>query len=216
MFTTFRRPLLLGIMLAALQQASGITPIFSFLPEVFRTAGTASRDAFLQSVLVSVINLLSTFVALWLVDRAGRKTLILAGTTVQFISLASAGLIYHEHSGGLAVLISVMSFVAGHAFGNGVACWVIISEIYPTKIRGRGMSMATTALWVVGFCGNQLFPLMLTNLGPDGTFWCFSGGALLTIVLVALLVPETKGRSLEEITKFWTTHRDAPAATAVD
>jgi len=204
LFTTFRRPLLLGIMLAGLQQISGITPLFSFLPEIFRSAGTATGDAFFQSVLVSLINLLFTLVALWLVDRAGRKTLILAGTGLQFVSFAMVGWFYHVHGSGLMILLFVMSFVAGHAFGNGVACWVIISEIYPTKVRGRGMSIATTALWLVGYLGNQLFPVMQKSLGSDGTFWCFSGGALLTIILVALLVPETKGRSLEEITRFWT------------
>ncbi|MGA9968387.1 MAG: sugar porter family MFS transporter [Terriglobales bacterium] len=209
LFTTFRRPLLLGIMLAGLQQISGITPLFSFLPEIFRAAGTATSDAFFQSVLVSLINLLFTLFALWLVDRAGRKTLILAGTTLQFISFAMVGWFYHIHGSGLAVLIFVMSFVAGHAFGNGVACWVIISEIYPTKVRGRGMSIATTALWLVGYLGNQLFPIMQKRLGSDGTFWLFSAGALLTVVLVAWLVPETKGRSLEEITKLWTEEKSA-------
>lgn len=204
LFTTFRRPLLLGIMLAGLQQISGITPLFSFLPQIFRAAGTATSDAFSQSVMVSLVNLVFTLFALWLVDRAGRKTLILAGTTVQFVSFALVGWFYHIHGSGLAVLLFVMSFVAGHAFGNGVACWVIISEIYPTKVRGRGMSIATTALWLIGFLGNQTFPIMQKHLGSDGTFWLFSAGALLTIVLVGLLVPETKGRSLEEITKLWT------------
>jgi SP family arabinose:H+ symporter-like MFS transporter len=204
LFTTFRRPLLLGMMLAGLQQISGITTLFSFLPEIFRAAGTATSDAFFQSVLVSLINLLFTLFALWLVDRAGRKTLIIAGTTLQFLSFALVGWFYHVHGSGLLVLIFVMSFVAGHAFGNGVACWVIISEIYPTKVRGRGMSIATTALWLVGFIGNQLFPVMQKHLGSDGTFWLFSAGALLTVILVGWLVPETKGRSLEEITKFWT------------
>jgi len=203
LFTTFRRPLVLGILLAGLQQISGITPIFSFLPEIFRSAGTATSDAFFQSVLVSVINLLLTLFALWLVDRAGRKTLILAGTGLQFISLALVGWFYHVHGSGVAILIFVMSFVAGHAFGNGVACWVIISEIYPTKVRGRGMSIATTALWLVGYLGNQMFPVMQKEWGSDGTFWVFSGGALLTIVLVGWLIPETKGKSLEEITRFW-------------
>jgi MFS transporter, SP family, arabinose:H+ symporter len=211
LFTTFRRPLLLGIMLAGLQQISGITPVFSFLPEIFRAAGTATSDAFFQSVLVSLINLLFTLVALWLVDRAGRKTLILAGTAVQFVSFALVGWFYHVHGSGVAVLVLVMAFVAGHAFGNGVACWVIISEIYPTKVRGRGMSIATTALWIVGYLGNQLFPIMQKHLGSDGTFWCFSGGALLTIILVGWLIPETKGRSLEEITKLWTEEKPAAA-----
>ena len=214
LFTVFRRPLLLGIMLAGLQQISGITPLLSFLPQIFRAAGTASGDAFFQSVLVSLVNLLFTLFALWLVDRAGRKTLILVGTTLQFISLALVGWLYHVHGSGLTVLIFVMSFVAGHAFGNGVACWVIISEIYPTKVRGRGMSIATTALWLVGYLGNQLFPIMQKTLGSDGTFWCFSAGALLTIVLVGLLIPETKGRSLEEITKFWTSQQQRPASPA--
>ena len=214
LFTVFRRPLLLGIMLAGLQQISGITPLLSFLPQIFRAAGTASGDAFFQSVLVSLVNLLFTLFALWLVDRAGRKTLILVGTTLQFISLALVGWLYHVHGSGLTVLIFVMSFVAGHAFGNGVACWVIISEIYPTKVRGRGMSIATTALWLVGYLGNQLFPIMQKTLGSDGTFWCFSAGALLTIVLVGLLIPETKGRSLEEITKFWKSQQQRPASPA--
>ena len=210
LFTTFRRPLLLGIMLAGLQQISGITPLFSFLPEIFRCAGTATSDAFFQSVLVSLVNLSFTLFALWLVDRAGRKTLILAGTTLQFISFALVGWFYHIHGSGLAVLIFVMSFVAGHAFGNGVACWVIISEIYPTKVRGRGMSIAVTALWLVGYMGNQMFPIMQKHLGSDGTFWCFSAGALLTVVLVGWLIPETKGRSLEEVTKFWTEEKSVP------
>ena len=209
LFTTFRRPLLLGIMLAGLQQLSGITPVFSFLPEIFRAAGTKTSDAFFQSVLVSLINLVFTLFALWLVDKAGRKTLVLAGSSLQFVAFALVGWFYHIHGSGVAVLILVMAFVAGHAFGNGVACWVIISEIYPTKVRGRGMSIAITALWVVGYLGNQLFPLMQKHLGSDGTFWCFSGGALLTIIFVAWLIPETKGRSLEEITKFWTEGKPA-------
>jgi len=207
LFTTFRRPLLLGVMLAGLQQVSGITPLFSFLPEIFRAAGSATSDAFSQSVLVSVVNLVFTFFALWLVDEAGRKTLILAGTTVQFLSFAMVGWFYHIQGSGLAILIFVMSFVAGHAFGNGVACWVIISEIYPTKVRGRGMSIATTALWLVGYLGDQMFPIMQKHLASGGTFWVFSAGALLTITLVAWQVPETKGRSLEEITRCWTEDR---------
>src|SRR5271168_4586808 len=212
LFTTFRRPLLLGIMLAGLQQLSGITPVFSFLPEIFRAAGTATSDAFFQSVLVSLINLVFTLFALWLVDKAGRKTLVLAGSSLQFVAFALVGWFYHIHGSGVAVLMLVMAFVAGHAFGNGVACWVIISEIYPTKVRGRGMSIATTALWLVGYLGNQLFPLMQKNWGSDGTFWCFSAGALLTLILVGWLVPETKGRSLEEITKLWTTEKSTTAA----
>ncbi len=203
LLTTFRRPLLLGIMLAGLQQISGITPLFSYLPEVFREAGAATRDAFRETVLVSLVMLVFTLFALWLVDRVGRKSLIIAGTAVQFVSFLLVGLLYYVHGSVLAILVFVMAFVSGHSFGNGVAMWVIISEIYPTKVRGRAMSIATTTLWLVCYLLNQMFPVMQQSLGPAGTFWCFSGGALLTIILVAWLVPETKDRSLEEITRSW-------------
>jgi len=210
LLTTFRRPLGIGVMLAGFSQLSGITPLFSFLPEIFRSAGTATGDAFFQAVLVSLVNLVFTLFALWLVDLSGRKKLILSGTLVQCISFVLVGWFYHLHVGGLPLLIVVMAFVAGHAFGNGVACWVIISEIYPTKVRGRAMSVATTALWVVGYLGNQSFPLMQKYLGSDGTFWIFSAAAFLNLVCVLWLVPETKGRTLEDITRFWTGRNPVP------
>jgi SP family arabinose:H+ symporter-like MFS transporter len=209
-FTVFRKPLLIGIMLAAFQQISGITPIFSFLPKIFSAAGTATGDAFHQAVSVSLVNLLFTLPALWLVDRAGRKTLILLGTAIQFVALVFTGFFFLGQHSGLPVLLAIMAFVAGHAFGNGVACWVIISEIYPAKMRGRAMSVATTMLWITGYLGNQMFPVMMRHEGPAGTFWTFAGGALLTIVCVYWLVPETRGRSLEQITQLWVTD-SAPA-----
>ena len=204
LLTTFRRPLLIGIMLAGFSQASGITPLFSFLPEVFKAAGTATSDAFFQSVLVSGVNTVFTLLALWLIDISGRKKLILAGTLLQFISFSMVGWFYHIHAGGLGVLIFVMTFVSGHAFGNGAVCWVIISEIYPNKIRGRAMSIATMTLWIVGYLGNQLFPVMQKHFDSDGTFWFYGTAALLNFICVLLLVPETKGRTLEQITKLWT------------
>jgi SP family arabinose:H+ symporter-like MFS transporter len=212
LFTTYRRPLLLGIMLAGLQQISGITPIFAFLPEIFRAAGTAGGESFFQTVLVSVINLIFTFVGLWLVDTAGRRAIILAGTAVQCLSLFSVGWLYHVHGSGIAVLVFVMAFVAGHAFGNGIACWVLISEFYPTRVRGRAMSMATTFLWIVGFLGSQSFPVLMHSVGPAFTFWIFCAGALLTIILVGALVPETKGRTLEQISHLWLRDARRPPA----
>jgi MFS transporter, SP family, arabinose:H+ symporter len=214
LFNTFRRPLLLGIMLAGFSQLSGITPLFSFLPEIFRAAGTATTDAFFQSVLVSLLNLVFTLFALWLVDRVGRKTLIVAGTLTQCLSFACVGWLYHVGGSGQAILVFFMTFVAGHAFGHGVACWVIISEIYPTKVRGRAMSIATTALWLVGYFGNQTFPLMQEYMGNSGTFWWFSFAALANCICVLWLVPETKGRSLEDITRFWISGRSAAAPEA--
>jgi SP family arabinose:H+ symporter-like MFS transporter len=207
LLTSFRRPLVLGIMLAAFSQTSGITAVLSFLPSVFQAAGTPTADAFLQSVLVGVVNLIFTLMGLWLIDLAGRKTLIVAGSLVQCISFALVGYLFHSHGSGILVVLFVMTFVIGHAFGNGVACWVIVSEIYPAKVRGRAMSIATTALWIFSFLGNQLFPIMMKHLGADGTFWSFSGAALAAMLCFWRFVPETRGRSLEQITRFWMEQR---------
>jgi len=206
LFTTgFRRALVIGTMLAGLSQASGIFSLLSFLPEVLKAGGAGTRDAFFQTVLVGVILAVFTLAALALVDFAGRKTLIVFGTALQFISFAAVGWLYYTHGSGTAILGFVMVFVAAHAIGNGAVCWVIISEIFPTKVRGRAMSIATTALWLVAFLGNLIYPLMQKHLGHSGTFWCFSGAALINLLYVLWWVPETKGRSLEQIEQMWTT-----------
>ncbi len=204
LFTTgFLRAMILGILLAGFSQASGITPLFSYLPDIFSAAGSATADAFFQTVLVSVINTIFTLVALWLVDRTGRRSLLILGTAVQFLAFAGVGWLYFTRGSPLGVLSGVMAFVAGHAVGNGAVCWVVVSEIFPTKVRGRAMSVAITSLWVFAYLGNQLFPVMQQWLGNAGTFWCFSAAALANLFYVLILVPETKGRSLEEIEKSW-------------
>lgn len=205
----FRRALMLGILIAGLSQASGITPLFSFLPEIFKAAGTRAGDAFFQSVLVSVINTIFTLVALWLVDRAGRRSLLILGTSLQTVAFAVVGLLYFAGGHPLGIVAGVMAFVAGHAVGNGVVAWVIISEIFPTKLRGRAMSVATTALWIFAYLGNQVFPVMQTGLGNHGVFWVFAGMAFVNVLFGLFVVPETSGRSLEEIEKLFISHRGA-------
>ncbi len=199
----YRRALLIGFLLAAFSQTSGITALLSFLPEVFKSAGQNAADAFFQSVLVGIVNLALTAVAIWLVDRAGRRTLILCGTALQTIALASAGYLYLVKVSGTGILIGIMAFVAGHAIGNGAVCWVIISEIFPTKVRGAAMSIATTAIWIFAYLANQFFPVMQKHLGSHGTFWVFASMAALNFAFVLFFVPETKGYSLEEISRIW-------------
>ena len=199
----FRAVLLIGFFLAAFSQTSGITALLSFLPNVFRSAGQNASDAFFQSVLVGMVNLVFTILAIWLVDRAGRKTLILLGTSVQTAALASVACLYLTKGPGAGVLVGIMAFVAGHAIGNGAVCWVIISEIFPTKVRGAAMSIATTALWIFAYMANQFFPVMQKYLGSDGTFFLFSAMAAINFVFVFAFVPETKGYSLEEISHIW-------------
>ncbi len=201
----FRRPLLIGLCLAAFSQLSGITSLLSFLPEIFKSAGQKSSDAFFQSVLVGLVNLCMTVVAIWLVDRAGRKKLLLTGIALQTISLIIAGSSYLLIGGGTGALIGIMLFVAGHALGNGAVCWVIISEIFPNKVRGAGMSIATTALWVAAYLMNQFLPALQRSLGSYGLFLFLAAMAASNLLFVFFLVPETKGHSLEEISHAWAT-----------
>jgi SP family arabinose:H+ symporter-like MFS transporter len=199
----FRRALITGFILAALTQLSGITSVLSFLPEVLKAAGQNANDSFFQAVLVGVVNVLFTCCAIWLVDRAGRKTLILTGTAAQALALVSVGLLYRAHTIGPGVLIGIMFFVAGHAVGNGAVCWVIISEIFPTKVRGAAMSIATSALWMSAYLANQFFPLMQKHLGNPGTFFFFSAMATANFIFVLTRVPETKGYALEDNSRIW-------------
>jgi MFS family permease len=154
-------------------------------------------------VLVGIVNLAFTILAIWLVDKAGRKTLILFGTCLQALSLGLVASLYMMAKGGDGILGGVMAFVAGHAIGNGAVCWVIISEIFPTKVRGVAMSIATTAIWIFAYLADQFFPLMQKHLGSDGAFWVFASMAALNFLFVLLYVPETKGYSLEEISRLW-------------
>ena len=199
----FRRALVIGFLLAAFTQTSGITALLSFLPQLFRSAGEKTADAFFQSVLVGVVNLALTAIALWLVDRAGRKTLILWGTALQTASLLCVGCLYFMQGPGTAILVGIMAFVAGHAIGNGAVCWVIISEIFPNRVRGAAMSIATSAIWISAYLANQFFPVMEQSFGSNGTFWTFSFMAAADFLFVLTLVPETKGYSLEEISRIW-------------
>jgi MFS transporter, SP family, arabinose:H+ symporter len=199
----FRRALVIGFVLAALSQTSGITALLSFLPDVFKSAGQNTSTAFFQSVLVGIVNLAFTVLALWLVDRAGRKSLILLGTCLQTLSLALVACLYLVAGAGNGILGGIMAFVAGHAVGNGAVCWVIISEIFPTKVRGTAMSIATTAIWIFAYLADQFFPLMQSHLGGSGAFFVFASMAGLDFLFVLLVVPETKGYSLEEISHIW-------------
>ena len=184
-------------------QTSGITPVFSYLPSIFQAAGAKASDSFFQSVLVGAINVAFTLVALWLVDKAGRRALLLCGIGLQALALSAVGVFYFLGGWPIPTLIGIMLFVAGHAFGNGVICWVILSEIFPTKVRGRAMSVATTSLWVFAFLGNLLFPIMQKSLGTAGSFWVFAFMAVVDFFFVLYLVPETKGQSLESIEKIF-------------
>lgn len=203
---TQRTALLTGIALAAFTQLSGITSVLSFLPDVLKAAGQSVNRSFFQTVLVGAANVVFTCLAIWLVERAGRKILIMCGTAIQTAALLWLAKLYYSQFGGPAVVAGIMLFVAGHAIGNGAVCWVIIAEIFPTKLRGVAMSIATTALWIAAYLANQFFPLLQKHLGDAGTFFLFAIVALANFLFVWIRVPETRGYALEDNSTIWHKH----------
>ena len=198
-----QRPLIIGLGLAIFQQVTGINTVIYFAPTIFQSAGFKSASAsILATAGVGVVNVVMTVVALRLMDRAGRRRLLLIGLTVMALSLvALAGAFFIAPSGGLGyVTVAALAvYVGGFAIGLGPVFWLLISEIFPLTARGRGMSMATVANWGSNLIVTLVFLDLIQLLGAGGTFLLF---ALLTVAALAFtyrLVPETKGRSLEQI-----------------
>ncbi|MGQ1788345.1 sugar porter family MFS transporter [Saccharicrinis sp. GN24d3] len=191
---------LLGSLLAVFQQITGINAVISFAPTIFSQAGVGEDQALLQSILVGVVNLLFTVVALWLVDRKGRKVLLLWGTVGMTISLAY--MVYSftaETAGSYGVLISLLGYIAFFAASLAPVMWVVTSEIYPNRVRGLAMSFSTGISWVCTFLTVQFFPWMLNNLGGAYTFGFFGLFSLIAFIFILIYIPETKGKTLEQL-----------------
>ncbi|NWG14692.1 MAG: sugar porter family MFS transporter [Acidobacteria bacterium] len=204
LFTSgYRRALIVGTVMAMFSQFSGINAIMYFAPEIFRSAGSARDAAFVQTVTVGVVNLAFTFVAIWLVDRAGRRPLLIAGTGAQVVSLFSVGLMLDRADHGLLLLLSILAFVAAFACSTGPITWIVISEIFPTKLRGRAMSVAVVVLWFCDFLVTQTFPMLRESIGPANTFWVYAFCSVMSTIFIVAMVPETRGRTLEEIEAGW-------------
>jgi len=201
----FRKPLLLAVLLAIFQQFCGINAIMYYSTKIFATAGGGTASAFNSSVWVGLINLLFTFVAIGFVDKAGRRPLLLIGTAVQAIALGLVGWMFHTGTNGLPLLLCVILFIAAFAMAMGPITWLFLSEIFPNKIRGRAMSVAAFVLWVSTYIVAQTFPMMNDNpsIGPAITFWFYGGVSLVSFLFVLTMIPETKGRTLEQIEKSW-------------
>lgn len=194
----------IGVALAVLQQFTGIDAIIYYGPRIFEEAGFELSEALGGQVIIGLINVVFTVIAIFTIDIFGRKRLLIAGTTGMLFSLILIGILFATGSaGGMLLLSLILVFIACFAFSLGPVVWVILSEIYPTKIRGRAMSIATIAVWIGTSIIGQLIPLSLDNLGPDITFWIFAFFCLPTIYIGWKLLPETKGRTLEEIERYW-------------
>jgi SP family arabinose:H+ symporter-like MFS transporter len=204
LFTSgYGRALAIGGLLAVLGQFSGINAIMYYAPSIFKAAGTGTDAAFAQAVTIGMVNLLFTFVAIWLVDRAGRRPLLIVGTSIQVVSQILIGLMFYRHEQGLLLLGSIVMFTGAFAVAMGPIPWIVNSEIFPTKLRGRAMSFAIVLLWLADFIVTQTFPRLREAIGPANTFWTYAVFSLLSVVFVVTMVPETKGRTLEEIEAMW-------------
>ena len=201
-----RTPLLIAVVLMACSQFCGINAIMYYSTKIFAAAGGGSASAFNSSVWVGLINLLFTFVAIGFVDKAGRRPLLLTGTAVQAIALGLVGWMFHIGANGLPLLLCVIGFIAAFAMAMGPIGWLFCSEIFPNKVRGRAMSIAAFTVWVSCYIVAQTFPMMNDNpaIGPALTFWIYGGVSLFSFLFILVLLPETKGRTLEEIEKLWT------------
>ena len=188
-----------GVFLAVLQQWSGINVIFNYAEEVYRNAGYGVSDILFNIVITGAINLVFTLVALNFVDRFGRRPLMLFGCAGIAISHLLIGLAYRMHLTGLPVLLFTLSTIGCYAMSLAPVTWVLISEIYPNRIRGVAVSITVSALWIASFILTFTFPVINRLAGPSATFWLYGGVCVCGFVFIYYRVPETKGKSLEEI-----------------
>ena len=164
----FRRPLIIAALLMAFSQFSGINAIMYYSTEIFTTAHVGVKDAFAASTVVGLVNLLFTFVAIALVDKAGRRPLLLVGLAAQVIALGCAGWMFHVNAGGPGLLVAIVAFIAAFAMALGPIPWILCSEIFPARIRGRAMSVATFVIWVSCYIVALTFPILNNSqhVGP--------------------------------------------------
>lgn len=193
------RILLIGIVIAAFQQWCGINVIFNYAQEVFAAAGYGVSDILFNIVITGVINVIFTIVGMYTVDRIGRRSLLLFGSLGLAAIYAVLGACYYFNITGVAVLILVLMGIGCYAMTLAPVTWVVISEIFPNRIRGMAMAVSTFSLWTACFILTYTFPLFNAGLGAYGTFWLYGVVCVLGYLFIKSQLPETKGKSLEEI-----------------
>jgi MFS transporter, SP family, arabinose:H+ symporter len=211
------KPLVIAVVLMACSQFCGINAIIYYSTKIFASAGGGENAAFTSSVWVGLINLIFTFVAIGFVDRAGRRALLLIGTAVQVIALALVGWMFHAQISGVPLLVCVVLFIAAFAMAMGPVSWLFCSEIFPNKLRGRAMSVASLTVWVSCYVVAQTFPMLNDNpaIGPAKTFWTYALVSLFSFFFVLAIVPETKRRTLEQIEQMWSGTKSTPTAETI-
>jgi MFS family permease len=201
-----------GIGLAIFQQVTGINTVIYYAPLIIQSAGISSASgAILTTAGIGVVNVLMTIVAMWLIDRMGRRPLLLVGIAGMVVTLGLLGLAFHmsEKSGALVwiAVISMMAYVASFAISLGPIFWLLISEIYPLKIRSSSEGLAAAFNWGSNLLVSLTFLTLLQMIGAASTFWLYGLFAVAAWIFSYFRVPETKGRTLEEIEEFWRARR---------
>jgi sugar porter (SP) family MFS transporter len=196
-----RRVLVLGVVLAVFQQWCGINVIFNYAEEIFRDAGYDISDVLKNIAWTGSVNMVFTFVALGTVDRGGRRPLMLLGAGGLALIYVVLGACYAGGVKGLPMLLLVLAAIGCYSMSLAPVTWVVISEIFPNRIRGAAMSVAVSSLWIACFILTYTFPLLKASLGASGTFWLYAGICLLGFFFILARLPETKGKSLEQIEK---------------
>jgi len=201
-----RMPLLVGVGLALFQQLTGVNTVIYYAPTIFQSAGFRSASsAILATFAVGIVNVAFTGVAVWLLDRVGRRPLLLGGLIGMTVSLFVLGAGFALHAAtsvvGIITIGSLMVYVAAFAIGLGPVFWLLIAEIYPLQVRGRAMSVAAVTNWGANLLVTLTFLTLVGVLGRTGTFWLFAGMSVIAWVFSRKFVPETKGRTLEQIEK---------------
>ena len=191
---------LIGTLIAAFQQITGINAVIMFAPNIFQAAGSAAMDSMMLSVIVGLVNFFMTIIALWLVDKKGRKTLLLWGAAGMIISLTYLSYEFSKPiQYGTGVLIALLAYISFFAASFAPVMWVIISEIYPNRIKGVAMSFSTAVSWLCTFLTVYFAPVIQGTLGLNFLFGIFGVFSIIAFVFVKIWIPETKGKSLEEI-----------------
>ena len=197
---SLRLPLIIGIVLAVLQQFSGINAIIYYGPGIFESAGIDSSNALLFQVIIGAVNLLFTLVAIRWADQYGRKRLLKIGLAGIILSLTACGfLFYSGHAQGVLLLVLMLLFIACFAFSLGPVTWIIINEIFPTEVRVKAVSICVLALWIAVWLVGQFFPWLLEKTGAAFTFWMFAAFSMINFIFCWKVVKETTGKTLEEM-----------------
>jgi sugar porter (SP) family MFS transporter len=194
-----RKVLVLGVILAVFQQWCGINVIFNYAEEIFRAAGYDISTVLKNIAWTGSVNLAFTFVALGVVDRGGRRPLMLLGSAGLAVIYIAMGFCYQGGVKGLPMLLLVLAAIGCYAMSLAPVAWVVISEIFPNRIRGAAMAVAVSSLWIACFILTYTFPILNAKLGPAGTFWLYAGICVAGFVFIKIKLPETKGKTLEQI-----------------